>query len=275
MKRTQLLLAIVIVLTLDGCEFIKNTFEYKDKTKEFVETLIKEDYNKSIELMAMEHEMARNSNLDTMKAGLARFRQIFVDNWGTELEYSFIKSEKTFSTYESQNNPPNTTVVLVEFNNDKDLGIFQILFDDNSKKILHIRTLEVKEPIPTMTWFWLFGIIAICVPIFNIYVIRKVRRSNLNKKWLKYIAIIFLNVPSITYAAIAGLSFKILNFQFLLGISFAYSGFYNSYWTFGIPLGGIYWFWKLRNPIYSSSLGEFDENTNTEVANETGSTIAP
>ena len=23
-------------------------------------------------------------------------------------------------------------------------------------------------------------------------------------------------------------------------------GYLNSYWTFGIPLGGLYWFWKLR-----------------------------
>jgi len=70
--------------------------------------------------------------------------------------------------------------------------------------------------------------------------------SDLNKKWLKYIAVIFLNVPAITYAAVNGVSFKLLNFQILFGISFGYMGFLDSYWTFGIPLGGIYWFWKLK-----------------------------
>lgn len=98
-----------------------------------------------------------------------------------------------------------------------------------------------------MTYFWLFGLIAICIPIFNIYVIRQIKRSDLNNKWLKYIAVIFLNVPAITYAAVNGLSFKLLNFQILFGISFGYMGFLNSFWSFGIPLGGLYWFWKLKH----------------------------
>jgi hypothetical protein len=58
--------------------------------------------------------------------------------------------------------------------------------------------------------------------------------------------VILLNVPAITYASIQGLSFKLLSFQIMLGLSFEFSGFLNSYWTFGIPLGGLYWFWKLK-----------------------------
>jgi hypothetical protein len=97
-----------------------------------------------------------------------------------------------------------------------------------------------------MTLLWLFGLLAICIPIFNIYVISQIKRSALKKKWLKYIAVIFLNTPAITYAAVNGLSFKLINLQILLGVSFGYMGYLNSYWTFGIPLGGLYWFWKLR-----------------------------
>jgi hypothetical protein len=247
MSRTkQIVLAILTVSLLTGCNFIKNTFTYKDKTKEFVETLIKEDYKKCVDLMAMDHEMATNTNIDTMKMGLANFRQLIVNNWGTELEYSFMKSEKKFSTIEAENTPPNTTLVLVEFNNQKDFGVLQVLFEDKSKKILNIKTLDVKEAIPTMTYFWLFGLLAICIPIFNIYVIRQIKKSDLKKKWLKYIAVIFLNVPALTYAAVNGFSFSLLSFQILLGVSFGYMGFLNSYWTFGIPLGGLYWFWKLR-----------------------------
>lgn len=247
MNRTKkIVLTILTVSLLTGCDFVKNTFTYKDKTSEFVETLLKEDYNKCVDLMAMEHEMAKNTNIDTMKMGLANFRQLIVNNWGTELEYSFMKSEKKFSTVEADNTPPNTTLVLVEFNNQKDFGVLQVLFDDTSKKILNIKTLDVKAPIPTMTYFWLFGLLAICIPIFNIYVIRQIKRSDLKKKWLKYIAVIFLNTPAITYAAVNGLSFKLINLQILFGVSFGYMGYLNSYWTFGIPLGGLYWFWKLR-----------------------------
>lgn len=266
----QVVLTILTASLLTGCHFISNTFKYKDTTKEFVETLIKEDYNKCVDFMAMDHEMAKNTNIDTMKMGLANFRQLIVSNWGTELEYSFMKSEKKFSALEVDNTTPNTTLVLVEFNNQKDFGVLQVLFDDNSKKILNIKTLDVKAPIPTMTLFWLFGLLAICIPIFNIYVISQIKRSNLKKKWLKYIAVIFLNTPAITFAAVNGLSFKLINLQILLGVSFGYMGFLNSYWTFGIPLGGIYWFWKLRqqkNEITETEPST-DQNIETEPTTE-------
>ncbi|MCP2039223.1 hypothetical protein [Chryseobacterium sp. HSC-36S06] len=267
MKRiNQIVLTILMVSLLTSCDFIKNSFTYKDKTKDFVETLIKEDYTKCVDQMAMTHEMAENTNIDTMKIGLANFRQLIVNSWGTELEYSFMKSEKKFSTVEADNTPPNTTLALIEFNNKKEFGVLEVLFDDKSQKILNIKTLDVKAPIPTMTYFWLFGLLAICIPIFNIYVIRQIKRSDLKKKWLKYIAVIFLNTPAITYAAVSGLSFKLINLQILLGVSFGYMGFLNSYWTFGIPLGGLYWFWKLRqqkNEVTETELTT-DQNINTE-----------
>jgi hypothetical protein len=117
-----------------------------------------------------------------------------------------------------------------------------------------------------MTYFWLFGLLAICIPIFNIYVIRQIKRSDLKKKWLKYIAVIFINTPAITYAAVNGLSFKLINLQILFGVSFGYMGFLNSYWTFGIPLGGLYWFWKLRqykNEVIETEI-ETEQNIETE-----------
>lgn len=267
MNRTkQIVLTILTVSLLTGCDFIKNTFTYKDKTEEFVESLIKEDYSKCVDLMAMEQNMAKNTNIDTMKMELANFRQRIVNNWGTELEYSFMQTEKKFSTVKANNTPPNSTLVLFEFNNHKDFGVLQVLFDDKSKKILNFKTLDVKTPIPTMTYFWLFGLLAICIPIFNIYVIRQIKKSKLKKKWLKYIAVIILNVPALTYAAVNGFSFSILSFQILLGMSFGYMGFLNSYWTFGIPLGGLYWFWKLRQSKNEKIGAEL--STDQDIKNE-------
>jgi len=242
----QILLTILTVLILTSCEFISNTFKYKNTTKEFIETLLKEDYDKCVDYLALEHETAKNTNIDTIKMAFRNFRERIVSNFGTELDYSFMQSEKKFSTEESENTPPNTTVVFVEFANKKDFGVLKVLFDDTSKKILNINTLDVKEAIPSMTTFWLYGLLAICVPIFNVYVIRKIKRSDLKRKWLKYLGVILLNVPAFTYAAVEGFSFKILNFQIMLGISFEYTGYLNSAWSFGLPLGGLYWFFKLR-----------------------------
>lgn len=137
----QIVFTILTVSVLTGCDLIGNTFKYKDTTKEFVETLIKEDYSKCGGLFAMNSKMAKNTNPDTLKMGLANFRKLIVDNWGTKLEYTFMKSEKKFSTVESDNTPPNTTLVLVQFNNQKDFGVLQVLFDDKSNKILNIRHL--------------------------------------------------------------------------------------------------------------------------------------
>jgi hypothetical protein len=257
-------------LLLTGCNLLNNSVSYKNTTKEFVEALLKEDYSKCTELMATEHETAKNVNLDTLKMGLANFRKIIIDNWGTKLEYTFAKSEKKFSTNKAKSTPPNTTQVLVEFTNDTDFGVLQVLFDDNSKKILNIKTLDIKAPIPSMIFFWLFGLFALCVPIFNIYIIREIKRSHLDNKWRKYLGVFLLNVPSIHYAAVSGLSFNLLNFQFLLGISFGYMGFLNSHWTVGIPLGGLYWLWKLKqkrsNDLESNI--QTDESLDTLLANE-------
>jgi hypothetical protein len=76
----------------------------------------------------------------------------------------------------------------------------------------------------------------------------------------------FLNVPAITYAAVNGLSFNPLSFQILLGVSFGYMGFLHSYWTFGLPLGGLYWFWKLRQQKNEVTKPEIsiDQNIETE-----------
>lgn len=271
MNRTKkIVLTILTASLLTSCDFITNTFTYKDKTKDLVNTLLEEDYDKAMDHFAMDHELAKNTDIEAMKKGLVDFREMVVKNFGTELNYSFIKSEKKFSTNAEENTPPNTTVSLIEFSNENEFGVFKVLFDDNSGKILNINTLDVKQPIPSMTFFWLFGLLVICIPIFNIYVIRLIRRSDLKKKWLKYIAVIFLNVPSITFTAINGLSFNLLNFQILLGFSFGYIGFLDSYWTFGIPLGGLYWFWKLRlqkNEVLKSEILT-DQNIDTEPTTE-------
>lgn len=245
-KLKYLLMILSTVILLSSCNFISNSFKYNNTTQEFIEALLAEDYDQCVGFIALDHETAINTNIDTLKLGFKNFRSIITNNFGTELSYSFMKAEKVSSTIEGLSTPPNTTVVFVEFTNDTEFGVFKVLFDDSSKKIISINTLDIKKPIPSMTLFWIFGIFALCIPIFNIYMIVMIKRSELKKKWRKYMGVIVLNVPSISYAAVGGLSFKLLSFQILLGISFSYMGFLTTAWTFGLPLGGIYWFWKLK-----------------------------
>ena len=242
----RIAVTILTVFLLTSCDFIKNAITYKEKTQGLVETLLKEDYDKVFDHFAMDHEMAKGTDKEAMKSGLATFRESIVKDFGTILDYKFMSAEKKWSTGQNKSTPPNTTVALIQYSNNKDFGVFKVLFDDTSGKILTINTLDVKQPIPSMTLFWLVGLIAIAIPAFNIYAIRLVKRSNQKKKWLKYLAILIFNVPAITYAATGGFSFKLLNFQIMLGISFSYMGYLSSAWTVGLPLGGLYWVSKLR-----------------------------
>ena len=246
MKKFKISIFILALPLLTSCEFINDSFTFKDKTKSFVESMMNKDYDKCVSQMALESEMGKNTNLDTLKLGLDQFRALVERNFGNKFEYSLMKAEKKRSTVASENTPPNTTLALIEFSNNKDFGVFQVLFDDKSKKIINIKTLDVKATKPNMLIFWLFGLIPLTVLLFNIYVIRQIKKSNLTKKWLKYLAVLFFNVPAISYAAVQGFSFKLLNFQILFGISFSAMGYLSSIWTFGIPLGGLYWLYKLK-----------------------------
>jgi hypothetical protein len=260
-KLTKTLFLILTVSFLTSCDFINNAFTYKDTTEGFLKALIEEDYEKSLTYMATDNDGFKNTNLDTLKVGLANFRQLVVNNFGTELDYRFMTANKTLSTVEGESTAPNTTKAQIEFSNDKEFGVFEIIFDDNSNKIFNIQTLDIKEPIPNMMIFWLFGILPILVLVFNIYVIRLIKKSELKKKWLKYLGVLFFNVPAISYSAVNGLSFSLLSFQIMFGLSFSYMGYLSSVWTFGIPLGGIYWLWKLNK--------KKNEKVGIEVENET------
>lgn len=269
-KTKQIVLTILTVSMLTSCSFVSNYFKYRDTTKELVNDILKKDYDNAVKLFALEHPSFAGTSADTLKARLPVFRDILVNNFGEHLDFTMMTAEKKWSTEEEESTPPNTTVVLMQFANDKEFGILKVWFDDNSKKVVFIKTLEVKQPIPSMTIFWLFGLLAMCVPVFNIYVIRQIKRSDLNKKWLKYIAVIFLNVPAITYAAVNGFSIDFLSFQILLGVSFSYMGYLSSAWTFGLPLGGLYWFWKLRQPKAEATetIITPDQNIASELSND-------
>jgi hypothetical protein len=237
------LLFMLLASCLNGCNLINSLSSYRSTTESFTNSLIKRDFDKCISLMAI--EQAHDVDIQQLKVGLDTFSKIIIRNFGTKLDYSFMNAEKKFSSNKEDNLPPNTTLVQIEFRGDKYVGIMQVLFDDKTKKIDNIKALDVKQLIPDMTKFWLFGIFAAIVLAFNIYTIVMVKRSGLKRKWLAYIGIVLLNVPTIQYHAIDGLFFKLINFQFLLGVSFQKMGYLGSSWAVAIPLGAIIAQWRI------------------------------
>ena len=247
----KLLLSVCIIVTLfsfNSCNFIYSFSNYKSTTEAFTNNLLNRNFDQCVKLMAMDNA-PKDFNLNDFKIGLDTFRSVIVRNFGTKLEYSFLKAEKhlSFGTkHENDDLPPNSTLTLIEFRNSKSIGILQVLFDDKSHKILNIKTLDVKQPIPDMSKFWLFGLFPIIVVILNIYTIIRVKRSDVRLKWLYYIGIVLLNVPTIQYNAVDGMYFRPLYFQILLGFGIEKSGYLGAIWQVGIPLGAIIANWRLN-----------------------------
>lgn len=239
------LILLLIALTIVSCSFFHNSMEYKETSKEFMNTLINKGVDESLPYFAMENESAKNTNVEKMKSGLESFRQDFITTFGKNIEYDFMFSQKRFLTNQQNNTLPNSTTVLMQFKNDKDFGVLKFLYDDKTKKILNVTPMYTKYPIPNMTLFYVLGVLALIIPVFNIYMINKIRKSNLKRKWLKYIAIILLNFPALIYNAVAGFSFNYFQIIFL-GFGFSATGYLNSTITTGIPIAAIYWYWKLK-----------------------------
>lgn len=265
MNRIKYFLIAFLALTVfSSCSLYEAVNNYEANAKGFVDAAINEDYDKCVSFMAMDHEMAKNTDVAAMKQGFAEIRQVLIDNFGKNLEFKFSSAEKRISNKGKGDTPPNTTEVLIEFNNGKDFGMLNLLFDDKSNKLLHVNIMDLKEAIPSMATFWLFGLLALCVPLFNIYVIRQIKQSNLTKKWRKYLAVIVLNAPTIIYSAVYGLSFKLINFQMLFGISISTSSYLKTEWAIGIPLAGIYWLIKLKKHNKEIAEAELQNSENLE-----------
>jgi hypothetical protein len=121
------------------------------------------------------------------------------------------------TTIESENTPDHTTLALIEFTNDKEFEFFRFCLMTIQKKIININTFRCKSTHTEYDSFWFFECHHYCSIIQYLC---NTRRKVHYQKWLKYLAVLFFNVPTITYSAVEGLSYKIL-FSILFGISFS------------------------------------------------------
>jgi hypothetical protein len=268
-KLIHAVLFLALAFCLNSCDLIDrfsnsnsaNEAFYRSTTQAFTNSLVNKDFDKCINLINFT-KAQRSGDLTGVKVNLDSLRSTIVKNFGTALEYSFMSSQKHALSDNDDALPPNTTLVLIEFHNTKDIGVLQLVFDDKTLKIDNMKSLNVRQPIPNMTKFWLFGLAALVVLAFNIYALILVWRSilNIQFKLLYSVAIIVVKVPSVLYNAASGLSFKLFNVpielfhlpfklfhvQYLIGINFQKIGYLGSVWEIGIPLAAIFTFCKLK-----------------------------
>lgn len=224
-----------LTILFSSCSFVGNVNKYSKTSKELINSIVNEDYTKAYDFFA--YNESDKMPLDTFKVQIDNFRELIIDNFGTNFDLSFTLAEKT--TFKTGEPGPHPTKVQIQLKNDSTYGYFTVLFDDEVNKVSKISLMDTKNVIPSMTLFWLFGLLPLLVFGFNIYTIRRVSKSDLNKKWLKIIGIIILNVPALTYSVVNGFKIEPLNFQIFLGISFGMMGYVGTFWTFGLPIGSI------------------------------------
>jgi hypothetical protein len=237
MNLNKLLIALPVLLILfSGCTFLNAVSNYKDTSIELINQIVKADYQK-----ASEHFVHPKNGgeipLDTFKQKIKPFRDLLVKNFGTDLTLSSVRVSKT--AYKSGETGPFPTECFIQVKNKTNFGYCRVVFDDQSNKIISINLQSVNGPIPSLTLFLFLCIVPLIVLGFNIYTIRRVLKSSINKKWLRILMIVVLNVPAFTYSLLNGFSFELANIQILLGVSFGMIGYIDTCWTVGLPIGSL------------------------------------
>ena len=235
-------LLFVALVFFSSCDYFSKASVYESETEDVIELLHDGDYEEVMANMAWESEAFQNTSEEDLKSGMMALSEVLRKNFDGDIELSFMDAKEG----DGVNLPAHATLITYELSDGRNLGVLDVIFDDSSGKMITISLRNVKEPKLSMSFFWLFGLLTLCVPAFNLYVIYLIKKSSVKRKWLKYLAVIFLNVPSLVYMPIGGFSLELLSFQMLLGISVHYVNYFGAAWAVGGPLGGAYWFWKLK-----------------------------
>src|SRR5690606_19211454 len=72
--KLKFIIPLLSITIFTSCNFINNTIEYNDSSKEFMNTILKENVDKSLPYFALESESAKNVDINQMKNGLEEFR---------------------------------------------------------------------------------------------------------------------------------------------------------------------------------------------------------
>jgi|GEM_PF-6385044 len=129
-----------ILVLLQGCEAISKMSEYEELTRQFVESLISEDFQTS-NIMMLNQNVDENIRNEELKD----IRKSIIKTYGKDFSFSFSKSQKRYSTIESKNTPEGATEVYIDIDGDKGSGTIKLLFDDKTNKIIEV--LEIGKKI--------------------------------------------------------------------------------------------------------------------------------
>lgn len=102
-------------------------------------------------------------------------------------------------------------IATVEICNDKDFVDIQLHFNLDTGKVTGVYVSDIYK-VPSKTRYWISFAIGFIICIFVIYTIVRIKKSNMKKKWIKYLFVVFFNFPTLIITPI-NTHLKILKFQ--------------------------------------------------------------
>lgn len=221
------------VLCLCSC----NSFN-KEKSIEITQNVAEGNYDAL--LSEFDESVFQAIGKDSLKAGLTRLTQTIKLNVGDDLDYTFLKGEKRVSFSSDQTNSYSYTEIMIS--GDEKYYTARIHYNPTTNKVI---AFNLSDPYntPYSASLWIALILGLGVVAFNIFTIVKVKKSNLNRKWLMYLLIILLNTPYI-YTSPEKISTG-LSIIHILGFGFAFAGQY-SFVKIGIPIGAFIAWYKMK-----------------------------
>lgn len=234
MKRVFCILLIATCTT--GCSLLNSSSEGYDNAVNQVNAITSGSFDKAISYFDL--EPTDTAQINQLKDALPNLQTAITENFGTDYDLSFSKSDKSFKFSTSEESSVEPLKIKIQIKNDTHFGIIEATINEQNNKIQYINLLNYKEEIPSFLLLYLAGLIAIGVAAMNIIAINRIRKSSVKRKWLRIIGVLFFNVPAITLTALGHFSLDI-SFQILLGVGFSATGIDETLVTFGIPIGSI------------------------------------
>lgn len=230
-------------------------------SKKFVENIVSGNMLQNLDFIVVDS----NTGKDSAIASFEGMRYRIMNEFGKDVKITSLGYNQAVLLMGSarvQDHFDGLKYSYVQIEDKNRFSVFQLSFAGD--KIVDFGMLNEIYAKPDTQKMWFIGIpILLLVLSFNIFVIFKVYKSNVTRKWIKYMMIACLNLPTIGMSSIGGFFFRFISIR-AMGIGVGWGNYFNTYWAVGIPLGGIVVLWRLSSNLYRTK----DDDWIYDVSNE-------
>lgn len=263
----KIFLLLLVIFSLVGCSFFN-----KEKSIQLAKCIVEGEYEKVIE--ESDDLIFQQMSRDSLIMGLKTMHDFIQMNLGSEVEYTFIHSERNYKSQMGKGfTGENMDLTVIMLSNGNKSSMLSLLYNRETGKAVYFKVGEAREV--DMSFYWILSSLALLVVAFIIYTIVRVKKSDMKKKWVKYILAVVVNIPLFMVTPVGVKPFLFLvtssGVKLSLGVSIMGVGFEylgpDSYTKIAFPLGSIIVLYLLRkhNKKKETETVEATENSQNEI----------